>query len=149
MQQQSQSPEIPFDESTIGVPHQLCSVCGDTSTGKINGKRPKNHPGQFGNFFKEFILAEIVAKVAKRFSVVRSNVIDIKITNVPMMVSRRERSENEDRCNCSCLERCPVNIVTRKVCQFCRYQKCTRIGMKPKWFVRSLRKRKTTTNEVS
>lgn len=31
------------------------------------------------------------------------------------------------------LERCPVNIVTRKVCQFCRYAKCTAIGMRPKW----------------
>lgn len=34
----------------------------------------------------------------------------------------------------SALERCPVNIVTRKVCQFCRYAKCISIGMKPKWF---------------
>ncbi|CAF3579699.1 unnamed protein product [Rotaria sordida] len=34
---------------------------------------------------------------------------------------------------CSNEARCPVNIVTRKVCQFCRYTKCTAIGMKPKW----------------
>ncbi|CAF0716398.1 unnamed protein product [Adineta steineri] len=34
---------------------------------------------------------------------------------------------------CSGEENCPVNIVTRKVCQFCRYQKCTTIGMKSKW----------------
>jgi hypothetical protein len=34
---------------------------------------------------------------------------------------------------CSNEERCPVNLVTRKVCQFCRYKKCTVIGMKPKW----------------
>ncbi|CAF1116395.1 unnamed protein product [Rotaria sp. Silwood1] len=34
---------------------------------------------------------------------------------------------------CSNDARCPVNIVTRKVCQFCRYTKCTTIGMKPKW----------------
>ncbi len=32
------------------------------------------------------------------------------------------------------LEQCPVNIVTRKICQFCRYAKCTAIGMKPKWY---------------
>ncbi|UJR16421.1 hypothetical protein I4U23_003323 [Adineta vaga] len=34
---------------------------------------------------------------------------------------------------CSNEEQCPVNIVTRKVCQYCRYIKCTVIGMKPKW----------------
>ena len=31
------------------------------------------------------------------------------------------------------IERCPINVVTRKVCQYCRYMKCTTIGMKPKW----------------
>ncbi|CAF1963911.1 unnamed protein product [Rotaria magnacalcarata] len=34
---------------------------------------------------------------------------------------------------CSNEEQCPVNTSTRKVCQFCRYAKCTAIGMKPKW----------------
>ncbi|CAF0929323.1 unnamed protein product [Rotaria sordida] len=34
---------------------------------------------------------------------------------------------------CSNDEQCPVNTSTRKVCQFCRYAKCTAIGMKPKW----------------
>ncbi|CAF3151989.1 unnamed protein product [Rotaria sp. Silwood2] len=34
---------------------------------------------------------------------------------------------------CSNDEQCPVNTSTRKVCQFCRYTKCTAIGMKPKW----------------
>ena len=33
----------------------------------------------------------------------------------------------------SSLEQCPVNVVTRKVCQYCRYTKCTATGMKPKW----------------
>ncbi|CAM4784235.1 unnamed protein product [Rotaria magnacalcarata] len=34
---------------------------------------------------------------------------------------------------CSNEAQCPVNTVTRKVCQHCRYTKCTTIGMKPKW----------------
>ncbi|CAM2697987.1 unnamed protein product [Rotaria socialis] len=34
---------------------------------------------------------------------------------------------------CSNEAQCPVNTVTRKVCQHCRYTKCTAIGMKPKW----------------
>ncbi|CAF3753277.1 unnamed protein product [Rotaria sp. Silwood1] len=34
---------------------------------------------------------------------------------------------------CSNDEQCPVNTSTRKVCQYCRYAKCTAIGMKPKW----------------
>lgn len=34
---------------------------------------------------------------------------------------------------CSNDEHCSVNLVSRKVCQFCRYAKCTTVGMKPKW----------------
>ncbi|CAF0823886.1 unnamed protein product [Didymodactylos carnosus] len=34
---------------------------------------------------------------------------------------------------CSCGETCVVNLVTRKVCQYCRYIKCVSIGMKSKW----------------
>ena len=53
-----------------------------------------------------------------------------------MRVSFGNFIENRIHVQSIFLERCPVNIVTRKVCQFCRYAKCIAIGMKPKWFVK-------------
>jgi len=83
------------NESMIGVPSRLCSVCGDISTGIHFG-------GNSCESCKAFF---------------RRSVQCLRFQNY----------------KCSSEERCPVNIVTRKVCQFCRYAKCTAIGMKPKW----------------
>lgn len=95
MHQQTTATEIPFDESAIGVPNQLCSVCGDTSTGIHFG-------GNSCESCKAFFRRSVQCNRFQNYK-------------------------------CSNEERCPVNIVTRKVCQFCRYTKCTKIGMKPKW----------------
>jgi len=84
-----------MNESAIGVPGPLCSVCGDISTGIHFG-------GNSCESCKAFF---------------RRSVQCLRYQNY----------------KCSSDERCPVNIVTRKVCQFCRYTKCTAIGMKPKW----------------
>jgi len=92
---QQTTTETPFDESTIGVPNQLCSVCGDTSTGIHFG-------GNSCESCKAFFRRSVQCNRYQNYK-------------------------------CSNEERCPVNIVTRKVCQFCRYTKCTKIGMKPKW----------------
>ncbi|CAF1200664.1 unnamed protein product [Adineta steineri] len=83
------------DESNIGVPNRLCSVCGDVSTGIHFGG---NSCESCKAFFR-----------------------------------RSVQCNRHQNYKCSNNEQCPVNIVTRKVCQYCRYIKCTAIGMKPKW----------------
>lgn len=77
---QQTTTEIPVDETAIGVPNQLCSVCGDTSTGE---RRPISSSSfDLRPSSKEFISAETVAKVARPFSAARSNVIVTKTINV-------------------------------------------------------------------
>ncbi|CAF3052897.1 unnamed protein product [Rotaria sp. Silwood2] len=92
---QQQTIDSMADESSIGVPSRLCSVCGDISTGIHFG-------GNSCESCKAFFRRSVQCHRYQNYK-------------------------------CSNDARCPVNIVTRKVCQFCRYTKCTTIGMKPKW----------------
>ena len=133
--QQPATTDVSIDETTIGVPNQLCSVCGDASTGETNISSTFVKILSSSFVPKAFISVATVAKVAKHFFVVRFNVIVIRIINVRTKVCSLDSSIRSSayRSLSTSLERCPVNIVTRKVCQFCRYHKCTKIGMKPKW----------------
>lgn len=43
-----------------------------------------------------------------------------------------QKNRHEDY-KCSYSGECKMNTNTRKICQFCRYQRCLSIGMRPKW----------------
>jgi hypothetical protein len=92
---QQQTTNRILDESSLGIPSRLCSVCEDISTGIHFG-------GNSCESCKAFFRRSVQCNRYQNYK-------------------------------CSNAERCPVNLVTRKVCQYCRYMKCTTIGMKPKW----------------
>jgi hypothetical protein len=75
------------NESAIGVPSPLCSVCGDISTGKYDFIFEINHHFEKYLYLKEYILVVIVVKVVKHFFVDQFNVIVFKIINVQMKVN--------------------------------------------------------------
>jgi len=75
------------NESAIGVPSPLCSVCGDISTGKYDFIFEINHYFEKYLYLKEYILVVIVVKVVKHFFVDQFNVIVFKIINVQMKVN--------------------------------------------------------------
>ena len=74
------------DELAIGVPSRFCSVCGDISTGMREVLRFDENVN-LHLFLKEFISAEIVAKVAKRSFVVQFNAVVTKTIDVQAKVN--------------------------------------------------------------